>query len=104
MSIDFTAMDFETANSHRGSPCSVGLTKVRAGQVVDRLYTLIRPPAAYDYFDNFNTWLHGIDATAVRNSSSWPEALSDIVGFVGDDVAVFHNAAFGISVIRQACI
>lgn len=29
MSLDFTAIDFGTANSYRGSPCWVGLVKVR---------------------------------------------------------------------------
>lgn len=104
MSLDFTALDFETANSHRGSPCSVGLVKVRAGHVVEQMHTLIRPPAAHDYFDYFNTWLHQIDSAAVRSAPRWPEALCDIVRFVGNDVAVFHNAAFSLSVIRQACI
>ena len=68
------------------------------------MHTLIRPPAAHDYFDYFNTWLHQIDSAAVRSAPRWPEALCDIVRFVGNDVAVFHNAAFSLSVIRQACI
>jgi DNA polymerase III epsilon subunit-like protein len=34
VSLDFTAIDFETANSYRGSPCSVGVVKVRDGQIV----------------------------------------------------------------------
>ena len=35
MALDFTAIDFETANSYRGSPCSVGMVKVRDGRIVD---------------------------------------------------------------------
>lgn len=103
MGLDFTTLDFETANSHRGSVCAVGLVRVRNGQVVDRESTLIRPPEAFDYFDNFNTWLHGIDAQAVRQSPRWTAALDQIMGFVGGDVAVFHNAAFNLSVLRHAC-
>ena len=30
--LDYTALDFETANSYRGSPCAVGLVRVRDGQ------------------------------------------------------------------------
>jgi hypothetical protein len=30
MGVDLTSVDFETANSHRGSACSVGMVKVRA--------------------------------------------------------------------------
>ena len=32
--LDFVAIDFETANSYRGSPCSVGLVRVRNGSPV----------------------------------------------------------------------
>jgi len=35
MGFDFTAIDFETANHHRGSPCAVGLARVRDGVVVE---------------------------------------------------------------------
>src|ERR1700733_15276228 len=60
MTLDFTAIDFETANSYRGSPCSVGLVKVPDGRIVDESSTLIHPPARSDHFDSFNIWLHGI--------------------------------------------
>src|SRR5690606_8511215 len=42
--VDFTAIDFETANSSGASACSVGLVKVRDGRVVDRVHWYIRPP------------------------------------------------------------
>ena len=48
MRLDFTAIDFETANSNSASACSVGLVKVRDGVVVDETGWLIRPPAGYD--------------------------------------------------------
>ena len=48
MGLDFTAIDFETANSNSASACSVGLVKVRDGVVVDEAGWLIRPPAATD--------------------------------------------------------
>ena len=40
---DFAAIDFETANGRRTSVCSVGVVVVRGGEVVDSLYSLIRP-------------------------------------------------------------
>ena len=33
--LDFTAIDFETANSKRASVCAVGATRVRDGRIVD---------------------------------------------------------------------
>ena len=48
---DFAAIDFETANECSSSVCSVGLVVVRAGEIVDRYYSLIRPePEYHSYF------------------------------------------------------
>jgi DNA polymerase III epsilon subunit-like protein len=40
--LNFTAIDFETANSSSASACSVGMVKVHDGIVVDSAYWLIR--------------------------------------------------------------
>jgi DNA polymerase III epsilon subunit-like protein len=104
MTLDFTAIDFETANSYRGSPCSVGLVKVRDGQIADESFTLIHPPARFDHFDGFNTWLHGINAEMVASARSWQQAADWIVRYTGSDTLVCHNAGFDIGVIRYACM
>lgn len=101
--LDYTAIDFETANSYRGSPCSVGLVKVRNGQAVARRYWLIRPPEGADWFDGWNTAIHGITAEMVADAPRWKDILPRIVRFIGDDVVVAHNAGFDIGVIRYAC-
>jgi len=103
MTIDFTAIDFETANSYRGSPCSVGMVKVRDGDIVDEFSTLIHPPVGFDHFDGFNTWLHGINAEKVAGAPSWRQALEWIVRFTGSEPLVCHNAGFDMGVIRYAC-
>ena len=54
--MDFTAIDFETANAFRRSACAIGMTKVRGGQVVDRFTSLISPPE--DAAEFTNTWVH----------------------------------------------
>lgn len=104
MSLNFTAIDFETANSQRGSPCSVGLVKVRDGQIVDGLTTLIRPPDRFGHFDGYNIWLHGITAEMVADAPPWRQAAGQITRYAGSDTLVCHNAGFDISVIRHACI
>jgi DNA polymerase III epsilon subunit-like protein len=104
MTLDFTAIDFETANSYRGSPCSVGLVKVRDGQIVDESFTLIHPPARFDHFDGFNTWLHRINAGMVAGAPSWQKVADWIVRYTESDTLVCHNAGFDIGVIRYACI
>lgn len=102
MTLNFTAIDFETANSYRGSPCSVGLVKVRDGQIVDEFSTFIHPPAGLEHFDSLNTGLHGIDAGTVKGAPSWQQALDRIISFTESDTLVSHNAGFDMSVIRCA--
>lgn len=103
MSVDFTAIDFETANSHASSACSVGLVRVRDSRVVDRASWLIRPPAGHDEFLAFNTKIHGITAEMVTEAATWAEQLTRLREFIGTDVAVAHNANFDMGVIRGAC-
>ncbi len=103
MPLDFTAIDFETANSSSASACSVGLVKVRDGRVVDRANWLIKPPAGHDEFWEWNTRIHGIVAEDVADALLWTEQLPDLVGFAEDDVLVAHNAGFDMAVIAAAC-
>ncbi|MBB5633793.1 DNA polymerase-3 subunit epsilon [Cryobacterium mesophilum] len=103
MGLDFTAIDFETANSHNASACSVGMVKVRDGKVVDKSGWLIRPPLGYDAFNEWNTRIHGIMAPDVENAPLWSEQLPDLVAFAAGDVLVAHNAGFDMGVITAAC-
>jgi DNA polymerase-3 subunit epsilon len=101
--LDFTAIDFETANSSSASACAVGLVRVRGGEVVDKTGWLIRPPAGHDVFFELNTRIHGIRAEDVAHSATWSDQLSELMAFTGDDVLVAHNAGFDMAVIKRAC-
>ncbi|HEY0249441.1 MAG TPA: exonuclease domain-containing protein [Gryllotalpicola sp.] len=103
MALDFTAIDFETANSSSASACSVGLVKVRDGQIVERAYWLIRPPAGHDAFLEWNIRIHGIHAADVSGAATWEEQFPDLVAFADGDAFVAHNAGFDMGVIRGAC-
>lgn len=103
MPVDFTAIDFETANSHAASACAVGLVRVRDGAVVDRESWLIRPPEGHDAFLRFNVKIHGITPEMVADAPGWAEQLPHLREFIGDDIAVAHNAGFDMGVIRGAC-
>jgi DNA polymerase III subunit epsilon len=95
----FTAIDFETANSDRGSVCAVGLVVVENGEVVGRMSHLIRPEPLV--FDPFNVFIHGITeddvADAPTFSEFWPSLWAKVSGPL-----VAHNAAFDMSVLRRA--
>ena len=103
MPLDFTAIDFETANSSRASACSVGMVKVRDGRVVDSASWFIRPPLGYDDFHERNTLIHGISRADVADAASWRDQLADLVAFIDGDLLVAHNAGFDMGVIAGAC-
>ncbi len=101
--MDFTAIDFETANSSSASACSVGMVKVRDGRMVDSAYWLIKPPIGYDEFWEWNTRIHGLVAADVVDAQLWTEQLPDLVSFADGDILVAHNAGFDMGVIATAC-
>ena len=101
MGLDFTAIDFETANGFRGSPCAVGLSKVRGGVVVEEASWLMRPPENHDAFDHHNVRIHGIRPDQVAGLPRFGELFPEIGAFIGGDVLAAHNAAFDLGVIRS---
>lgn len=100
--LDFVAIDFETANSRRGSPCAVGLVRFSDGEPVAEWYELMRPPEGVDHFDRFNVRVHGITAEMVADRPRFADHWPAIREFIGDDFLVAHNAAFDMSVLREA--
>ena len=103
MPLDFTAIDFETANASNASACAVGLTRVRAGEVVAAQGWLIQPPPGHDRFFELNTRIHGLRKEDVIGAKGWSEQLDDLAAFAGGDVLVAHNAGFDMMVIKRAC-
>ena len=103
MPLNFTAIDFETANSSNASACSVGLVKVHDGHVVDTASWFIRPPLGHDSFTEWNTRIHGIVAADVADALLWCDQLDDLVAFADGDHLVAHNAGFDMGVIKAAC-
>ena len=96
----YVALDFETADYQPDSACAVGLAKVRGGEVVDTLYSLIRPPRRRVLF----TWVHGITWKDVQDSPTflefWPQMASFLQGVTH---LVAHNAPFDRRVLEACC-
>ncbi|MCA1808797.1 MAG: 3'-5' exonuclease [Kiritimatiellia bacterium] len=96
--MQFTAIDFETANATRSSACSVGLAIVENGQIIHRIHQLLRPTPPD--FHPFNVAIHGITAADVAGAPSlseyWPILARQVRGPL-----VAHNAAFDMSVLRS---
>lgn len=95
---DFAAIDFETANGHRSSVCSVGVVVVRNGAVVDRFYELIRP--APDFYSYWNTRIHGLSSADTARASAFPEVWGRIEPLIAGLPLVAHNSPFDEGCLR----
>lgn len=100
MTLNFTAIDFETANGSRASACALGMVKVRSGQIVERGQWLLRP-ADGGGFQQRNIDVHGITEAMVFNAPTWAQVHSEIAAFIADDAVIAHNAAFDLDVFRK---
>lgn len=103
MSLTFAALDVETANSRRGSVCSLGVVVVEEGAIVARHHWLCRPPQGMQHFDGFNTRLHGIAEGDVADQPDFRDRLGEVLNVISDRPVVAHNAAFDIGAIRAGC-
>ncbi len=98
--MNFTCIDFETANRYRDSACAIGVVRVENGAITDRIYRLIRPVNLY--FDYRNIEIHGITATDVENEPLFDEIYSEIQHLFEDELLLAHNAAFDMSVLKYS--
>ena len=99
----FVGIDFETLYPQRVSACSVGMVKYINGEIVDRFYTLIRPP--FDYpgkCGSVLTWIHGLTVDMVKDARTFEEVLPEMESFVDGLPLVAHNACVERACIRDA--
>ncbi len=102
MSLDFTAIDFETANGSPASPCAVGLVRIRDSKIVDSLELLFQPPEPHNWFSEANIRVHGITPKMIDSAATFSEALEGMLGFIDSDLLVAHNASFDIGVLAAS--
>ncbi|WP_223881035.1 exonuclease domain-containing protein [Nesterenkonia ebinurensis] len=100
--LNFTAVDFETANGFRGSPCAIGMVRIRDGNVDELYFRRMRPPAGFDRFDPRNVEIHGITPERVAGEPRFSELFGEIREFIGTDILVAHNATFDTEVFESA--
>lgn len=95
------AIDFETANEQRCSPCAIGVAWMENGKVTDVTTQLIRPPAMR--FSGFNISIHGIRPEDVEHAPEFPDVLGQLSKRLRGATVIAHNAAFDMSVLRSTC-
>ena len=102
MPLDFTAIDFETANGSPASPCAVGLVRVRDSKPVETLELLFRPPVPHDWFSEANIRVHGIAAAMVQDAPAYAEVINLMLDFIDEDLLVAHNTPFDMGVLAAS--
>lgn len=98
--MDFVAIDFETANEKRSSPCSIGIAVVKNGQVIEMVHHLIRPKEMR--FMPINIGIHGIRPSMVENELEFNKVWEKIKHYFDGNLVIAHNASFDISVLRKS--
>jgi len=73
--LDFTAIDFEAANSDRASACAIGVTTVRDGIIAGTESWLIRPHTGQESFDKYAVRVHGITPEMTADAASLEESM-----------------------------
>lgn len=97
--MDFVAIDFETANAKRESACSLALTVVKNNQIVDELYSLIKPETDFSWR---NIQIHGITPQMVAQAPKFDQLWPHIKQFfTPSQIVVAHNARFDNSVLQK---
>ncbi|MBR1784268.1 MAG: 3'-5' exoribonuclease [Bacteroidales bacterium] len=97
--LDFAAIDFETANEHSCSVCSVGVVVVRGGEVADRFYSLIQPEP--NYYAWFCRRVHGLSRDDTDGAELFPDVWRKVEPLIEGLPLVAHNARFDAGCLRS---
>lgn len=92
------AIDFETANASRASPCSIGIAWIDNFKILRTAHRLICPRDLD--FNGFNISIHGIHPEDVRDEPEFPEIWRELLRHVTGTTILAHNASFDMSVLR----
>ena len=93
------AIDFETANSYKQSPCSLGFCIYEDGVIVDQFEWYIKPPKEYCHFTN--TFIHHITFDDIKDALELDAYYEKMKEIFNDSIIVAHNAGFDIAVLNS---
>lgn len=98
--MNFIAIDVETANAQMRSICRIGLVKYENDVEVGFRDYLINPG---EYFDPYNTLIHGITQEQVKASPSFPDVLDELSAYTDGHILVAHTH-FDRTSLSRACL
>lgn len=97
--MDFIAIDFETANPKRTSPCTLGLVKYENNKQVEEKYWKFKP-VPFE-FSSINLRITGLCEDDFMNSPTFAEAWNEIKPYFDNSLVFAHNTNFDINVLKQ---
>jgi DNA polymerase III subunit epsilon len=87
-SMQFVAIDVETANADMSSICQIGLAKFVDGHLSEEWSTLVDPE---DYFDDVNISMHGIEPGMVKGQPKLPQIADRLGSMLEGTITVCHT-------------
>jgi DNA polymerase-3 subunit epsilon len=100
--LNFTAIDFEAANSDRASACAVGITTVREGLIAGTESWLIRPHTGQESFDKYAMRVHRITPEMTAGAASLEASMFKLAALIGDGPVLAHNMGYDSDVLRRS--
>lgn len=97
--MNFTAIDFETANEQYDSVCSLGIVVVKNGNITQKKEYFIKPKELR--FNEINVNIHGITASRVKDCPEFNEVWNEIKPYIESQIILAHNANFDVAVLEK---
>ena len=100
--VTFVVLDLETTggSAQRDAITEIGAVKVRGGEVLGELATLVDPGTG---IPPQIVALTGITTALVTGAPRLPQVLPSVLEFLAGAVLVAHNAPFDAGFLRAAC-
>jgi len=95
--MQFVAIDVETANPNMGSICQIGVAKFLNGQLAEEWSTFIDPE---EYFSSANISVHGIEPYMVKGQPKFPDISEHIRAFIEGTICVCHTHFDRVAISR----
>jgi DNA polymerase III subunit epsilon len=100
--MNFTSIDFETANNTKAGICAAGVAVFEDDKLVESPYWLVRPPKGCGWFlEEFTENCHGLTWFDVQHASEFSAIAPVILArLTRADIVIAHNAAFDMRKLR----
>ncbi len=98
-SLNFTALDFETATPEHNSICQIGIVIVQQGIISKKYSFLVKPP--HNQFFYHNIKVHKIEPFMTENAPSFKEVWFEVSKYFINQHIVCHNASFDLIKLEE---